>query len=233
MYDRNRLILDHYSQVKSIASRMHRRFPANVELDDLVNVGLLGLIDAVDRFDPSRGVPFRPYADMRIKGSIVDWLRAEDFVPRPTRDLQHEHDRTMQDQIKKLGRQPTREEMAFAMGVTPERYDHIRNRTNIGRLVNASQQEPEQSASLMDQLPSHDALPDVIWADVERRHKVLKAIERLPEREQQVVLRYDIQGGTLRDIADELGITESRVSQIRTGALKRLGIWLRDVMQEV
>jgi len=85
----------------------------------------------------------------------------------------------------------------------------------------------------MDQLPSSDALPDVIWADVERRHKVLKAIERLPEREQQVVLRYDIQGGTLRDIAEELGITESRVSQIRTGALKRLGIWLRDVMQEV
>lgn len=229
MRDRNSLILEHYGRVKSIAIRIHRRLPPNVELDDLVNVGLLGLIDAVDRFDSSRGLPFRPYADMRIKGAIIDWLRAEDFAKRPLRDLQREHERVLQEQIRKLGREPSREEMAAAMEVSLERYDQIRNRINIGHVVNASQREPEQAASLVEQVPSDELQPDDAWADEERRSKVMKAIERLPERERQVVLRYDIQGANLREIADEFGISEGRVSQIRSGALKRLGVWLRDV----
>lgn len=228
---RNQLILLHYRQVKSIASRMARRYPANVELDDLINVGLLGLIDAVDRFDPSRGVPFKPYADMRIRGAIVDWLRSEDFVPRPTRDMQHQYERTHTDLLQQLGRDPTRDEMAATLGLSLEAYDRFRSRANVGRLVSGSTRDADHAASPLEHVPSEEALPDLLWEEEQTRDRVVKAIKRLPEREQQVVMRYDIQGAPLREIGEELGITESRVCQIRNQALKRLKVWLREIIE--
>lgn len=228
--ERNAQILKYFGLVKSVAGRMARRYPANVELDDLVNVGTLGLIDAVDRFDPSRGVPFKPYAEMRIRGAIVDWLRSEDFVPRPTRDKQHLYERTLVRLQQSLGRDPSREEMAQALGMTLEAYDHFRNRANIGKLVSGSNRESDQGSSPIDTVPAEDELPDTIWEEEETRLRVVQTVRRLPERESQVVLRYDLQGASLKDIGDELGITESRVCQIRSQAHKKLKIWLRDVL---
>jgi RNA polymerase sigma factor for flagellar operon FliA len=228
--ERNAQILKYFGLVKSIASRMARRYPANVELDDLVNVGTLGLIDAVDRFDASRGVPFKPYAEMRIRGAIVDWLRSEDFVPRPTRDKQHLYERTHLKLLQHLGREPTREEMASSLEMTLEAYDHFRNRANVGKLVSGSARETDQGSSPLDAIPAEEELPDTIWEEEETRARVVQTVRRLPERESQVVFRYDIQGASLKDIGDELGITESRVCQIRSQAHKKLKVWLRDVL---
>lgn len=228
--ERNAQILKYFGLVKSIAGRMARRYPANVELDDLVNVGTLGLIDAVDRFDPSRGVPFKPYAEMRIRGAIVDWLRSEDFIPRPTRDKQHLFENTHLKLQQQLGREPSREEMAAALEMTLEAYDTFRRRANVGKLVSGSATDPEHGSSPIDHIPTGDELPDAIWEEEETRLRVVQTVRRLPERESQVVLRYDIQGASLKDIGDELGITESRVCQIRSQAHKKLKIWLRDVV---
>jgi RNA polymerase sigma factor for flagellar operon FliA len=227
--DRDKQILQHYRQVRAIAMRMARRYPANVELDDLINVGLLGLIDAVDRFDPERGVPFKPYADMRIRGAIVDWLRSEDFVPRPTRDMQHRFERTHLTLTQSLGREPDREEMAQALDLSLEAYDKFRNRANVGRLISGSTRDPDQATTPLDGVASEAALPETIWLEEEKREQVLMAIRRLPEREQQVIMAYDIHGQSLKEIGEEYGITESRVCQIRNQALKRLKIWLRDI----
>lgn len=226
--DRDALILQHYRQVRSIATRMARRYPANVELDDLVNVGLLGLIDAVDRFDPTRGIPFKPYADMRIRGAIVDWLRSEDFVPRPTRDMQHRYERAKLALTQQLGREPTREELAASLDMSLEVFDRFKNRANVGKLVSGSAVEPDVPGTPLDSVPSQDALPEEIWLEEEKKGLILQAIHKLPEREQQVVMAYDIRGQSLREIGEEFGITESRVCQIRNQALKRLRVWLKD-----
>jgi len=212
-----------------MAMRMARRYPANVDVDDLVNVGMLGLIDAVDRFDPSRGVPFKPYADMRIRGAIVDWLRSEDFVPRPTREMQTLLERTRQSLTAHYVREPSQEEMAQALQMDSASYERFRDRATPRKLVSGHQLDPEQQSNPLEQLPSNELLADSLWIEEETREQVMVSVHKLPEREQTVIVRYDIQGRSLREVGDELGITESRVCQIRNQALKRLRIWLRNM----
>ncbi|HNC99139.1 MAG TPA: sigma-70 family RNA polymerase sigma factor [Myxococcota bacterium] len=232
MQNRNELIIKYHPLVKAIASRMARRYPSNVDLDDLITVGSLGLIAGVDKFDNSMGVPFKPYAEMKIRGAIIDWLRTEDWVSRPQRDVQRQYERTHARLTQRLGREPEREEMAAELKMTLEAFDRFRRRAKVSKLVSTSARDSEANPDITDGIPSDDPLPDSLWEEEETRLQVIETIRRLPEKEQEVVMRYDIQGASLKDIGEELGITESRVCQIRATAHKKLRVWLARLVEE-
>ena len=124
-YNREQLILDYYPLVRTIACRMARRLPPSVEVDELINIGTLGLIDAVDRYDASRGVPFKAYAEIRIQGSMFDSLRGDDWVPRSVRRKVNRIEHAKKSLTFSLGRDPSREEMATAMDLSVEEYDKL------------------------------------------------------------------------------------------------------------
>ena len=133
--EREKMILEHYPLVRIIASRMVRRFPSHIEVDELVNIGILGLIDAIDRYDMARGVPFRAYAEIRIRGAIVDALREADWTPRAVRRNGSRLEEARTHLRRKLGHEPTREEMAAELEVPIREYDRLRADAETRRIV--------------------------------------------------------------------------------------------------
>lgn len=221
--ERQRRIVEHYSLVRIIASRMVRRFPGHVEVDELVNTGMLGLIDAVDRFDPERGVPFKAYAEIRIRGSIVDALRGADWVPRAVRRTFARIDSTRTELRRRLGRDPTREEMARSLEVSVDAYDDLSDGAQIRSIVSLeTPTSDEGDGRLADQLAGEFTSPVETWIDRERHEGVVDAIEELPEKERTVVTLYYQRGLSLKEIGATLGVTESRACQLRGQAVKRL-----------
>lgn len=223
--ERERLILEHYPLVRMIATRMVRRFPSHVEVEELINIGTLGLIDAIDRFDAARGVPFKSYAEIRIRGAIVDSLREADWIPRSVRRRFARLETTRAQLRAQFGREPTREEMAAALEVPVEMYDHLVGGSEIRRLVSldAPLDDEAGGTTVGDQVSDEDAQPLLDqWIHEETRAQVAGAIHRLPEKERQVVSLYFQRGLNLKEIGDILGVTESRVCQLRIQAVNRL-----------
>lgn len=217
------MILEHYPLVRIIAMRMVRRFPAHVEVDELVNIGTLGLIDAIDRFEVARGVPFKAYAEIRIRGAIVDALRDADWIPRSVRRKFARIDTARGTLRAKLGRDPTREEMAAALDIPPEEYDDLCGGAEIKRLVSLDAPiDEEGGATLVEHVADEeDPLLDR-WIAEETRLQVVNMVHKLPEKERAVVQLYYQRGLNLKEIGDLLGVTESRVCQLRGQAVKRL-----------
>lgn len=219
---REQLILQYHPLVRAIATRMVRNFPQNVDVDDLINEGMLGLIDALDRFDSSRGVPFKAYAEIRIRGAIVDQLRAMDFVPRSVRRKAGALDRARTELKQKLGRKPTREEMAAEMELDLDTYDTWVEDAVICDLISGDTPlgDDEDGITLFD---NHSAPQEGdTWLDEEHRQDLEKAIQSLPDKERAVIILSYQQDRTLKQIADMLGLTESRICQIRSQAVRRL-----------
>lgn len=223
---RDRLILEHQGMVRSIARRMARTLPASVEVDELVNVGLLGLIDAIDRFDVTRGVPFRAYAEIRVRGAIVDSLRGADWTPRGVREAGGRIEAARAQLQNTLGRAPRREEVAAHLDLTPEEYDRLRSRSERRRVVSldAPMSDDPDGDALLGELVADDDADTVLdrWVAAETHAGLAEAVERLSERERLVVTAYYQRGLPLREIGASLGVTESRVCQIHGQALKRL-----------
>lgn len=226
--ERQQMIVDHIHLVRTIAGRMVRRFPANVEVDELVSVGMLGLIDALDRFDPSRAVPFKAYAEIRIRGAIVDALREADWVPRAVRRKVLKIEAARAELRRQTRREPTREEMAGYLAMTPEAYDDLCGDAEIRRLISLDTPLDEDGgATIGDQVADDgESLLDE-WIRGERAEEMRAAVERLPDRERTVVTLYYMRGFQLKEIGDHLGVTESRVCQISKQAVGRLSTWLR------
>ena len=134
-YNREQLILDYYPLVRTIACRMARRLPPSVEVDELINIGTLGLIDAVDRYDASRGVPFKAYAEIRIQGAMFDALRGDDWVPRSVRRKVNRIEHAKKTLSFNLGRDPSRDEMAAAMDMSTDEYDNLVRDARIKKLI--------------------------------------------------------------------------------------------------
>jgi len=193
---RDRLILTYAPLVKYVAGRLGSGLPAHVDEGDLVSYGLLGLIGAIERYDPGRDIKFETYAMSRIKGAIIDELRALDWVPRSVRARAREIERAIADLESKLGRAPTDEEISAKIGISEEELED--SLTDISR----------SSIAALDETETREALAD--------------AISRLPEREKLVVTLYYYEELTLREIGEVLGVTESRVSQLHTKAILRL-----------
>jgi RNA polymerase sigma factor for flagellar operon FliA len=225
---RDRLILTYAPLVKYVAGRLGSGLPAHVEEGDLVSYGLLGLIGAIERFDPDRDIKFETYAIARIKGSIIDELRSMDWVPRSVRARARDIERTIAQLESKLTRAPTDEEIAAALGITEDEFQDSLleiSRTSIAALDElwASSSSGGDPVALIDTIPDTGAAePQSAMAHTELREALGEAIARLPEREKLVVTLYYYEELTLREIGEVLGVTESRVSQLHTKAILRL-----------
>jgi RNA polymerase sigma factor for flagellar operon FliA len=225
---RDRLILTYAPLVKYVAGRLGSGLPAHVDENDLVSYGLLGLIGAIERFDPDRDIKFETYAIARIKGSIIDELRAMDWVPRSVRSRARDIERAIGELERKLMRAPTDEEIAEKLGVSVDELDG--SLTEISRSSIAALDELWTISSAGgDQVALIDTIedtqgpePQTELAQTELKEALGEAIARLPEREKLVVTLYYYEELTLREIGEVLGVTESRVSQLHTKAILRL-----------
>jgi RNA polymerase sigma factor FliA len=225
---RDRLILSYAPLVKYVAGRLGSGLPAHVDEEDLVSYGLLGLIGAIERYDPARDVKFETYAITRIKGAIIDELRSLDWVPRSVRARAREIERGIAALEAKLHRPPTDEEIAGQVGITVDELED--SLTDISRSSIAALDElwtvggsGGDQVALIDTIEDADApAPDSALAATELREALGEAITRLPEREKLVVTLYYYEELTLREIGEVLGVTESRVSQLHTKAVLRL-----------
>ena len=225
---RDRLILMYAPIVKYVAGRLGSGLPAHVDDGDLVSYGLLGLISAIERYEPDRDVKFETYAIARIKGSILDELRSLDWVPRSVRSRARQIERAMSELEAKIGRAPTDEEIAEKVGITVDELEG--SLTDISRSSIAALDELWTiSGSGGDQVALIDTIedtqgpePQTELAQTELKEALGEAIARLPEREKLVVTLYYYEELTLREIGEVLGVTESRVSQLHTKAILRL-----------
>ena len=225
---RDRLILTYAPLVKYVAGRLGSGLPAHVDEGDLVSYGLLGLIGAIERYDPDRDVKFETYAITRIKGAIIDELRAMDWVPRSVRARARHIERAIGELEAKLHRAPTDEEIADRLGIETEELEE--SLTEISRSSIAALDELWTiSSSGGDQVALIDTIedttgpePQAALAQTELKEALGEAIARLPEREKLVVTLYYYEELTLREIGEVLGVTESRVSQLHTKAILRM-----------
>jgi len=225
---RDRLILAYSPLVKYVAGRMSSGLPAHIEEGDLVSYGLLGLIGALERFDLSRNIKFETYAVSRIKGAIIDELRALDWVPRSVRSWARKVEAAITELENELSRAPTDEETAERLGIGVDEYGDILNQVSCASVV-ALDEFWDSSGSGQDRVNLIDTIEDTDAPEPSKAYRVqviketlAAAIERLPERERIVIGLYYYEGLTLKEIGEVLGVTESRVSQLHTKAVLRL-----------
>jgi RNA polymerase sigma factor FliA len=234
---RNQLILAYSPMVKYLAGRLVARMPAHVEVADLVSYGLGGLIEAVERFDPARGVKFEAYASKRIRGAIIDELRSLDWVPRTIRGEARRIEEATAELSGSLHRMPTDAELAAQMSMDPEELDASLQRVADARMVALDQPwdiggGDSGDTTLLQTLPDPDAADPAASVDrADLRRRITDAILNLPERERLVLgLRYH-QELRLSEIADILGVTESRVSQLHAKAVLQVRAFLPDELE--
>jgi RNA polymerase sigma factor FliA len=225
---RERLVVAYSPLVKYVAGRMATGLPSHVEESDLISYGLLGLISAIERFEPSREIKFETFAITRIKGSIIDELRSLDWVPRSVRTKARQIERMNAKLEHRLHRAPTDQEMAQALGISMEEFQDSLVRISNSSVVALDELWTVSDAS-GDQVSLLDTIQDPQAADpahemdtTEMKDRLADAIARLPEREKLVVALYYYENLTLREIGEVLGVTESRVSQLHTKAVLRL-----------
>jgi len=220
--DRETLIMTHLSKVKYIADRIAAKVPSSVERDDLYSAGVIGLIDAVERYDPSRGVAFTTFAEMRVRGAILDNLRSLDWASRTVRRRAREVQNAY-GQIEKLkGAPATEEEVALHLRMPLKELHNVLREISGLNITDLDEQDEKTGLSLMDTIYDTGASPFEVYEESERRHRLTEAIEKLPERERQVIALYYVEELNMKEIGAVLGITESRVSQLRTQAVVRL-----------
>jgi len=223
--EREQFVLAHAPLVRFIAQRILQRLPASVELSDLVSEGVVGLIEAIERFDPSRGVKFGSFAESRIRGAILDSLRARDVASRSLRRKLREMDSAALRAEKRLGRAPEDEEVAEEMGVDSPYVANLRRDRESARAVSNDPRLTETDAT--DGLYSQEPDPFERLSESELQERLVEEIEALPEREQLILSLYYEQGLTMKEIGQTLGITESRICQIHARTAKDLGRKLR------
>src|SRR5579884_3107566 len=231
---RERLVVAYAPLVKYVAGRMSSGLPAHVEEADLISYGLIGLINAIERFDPEREIKFETYAIPRIRGAIIDELRSLDWVPRSVRARARDIEKANSKLESRLHRAPTDEEMATELGISVEEFQEalvqISNSTiaALDELWSVSDASGDQ-VSLLDTLHDPEAPdPERLVDASELKDRVADAIARLPEREKLVIALYYYENLTLREIGEVLGVTESRISQLHTKAMLRLRSRLQD-----
>jgi RNA polymerase sigma factor for flagellar operon FliA len=221
--ERERLILEHLPQVRLIARRIQERLPESISLDDLISTGVLGLISAIDNFDPGHNVKLKTYAEYKIRGAILDSLRGLDWAPRQKRRKSKQIEAAVSTAEQRLKRSPTEEEIAQELGITLDEYHEwlveIRG-LNVASLEYAGS---DQGKDLLHYLPdTGDNLPSVLLERAELQRLLASSIDRIPEIERTVLSLYFHEELTLREIAEVVNLHESRISQLKSQAILRL-----------
>lgn len=225
------LVLEHLPLIRTIARRLAKRLPPSVEVDELVNVGVLGLLGARDRFDASRGVPFKAYAELRIKGQMIDALRADDLVPRSVR---RKHTRLEQERAvlrDRLGRTPTRDELRHQLDLEPGKFDAFIRDALIAPISSLDATATDDGSPPLVECLSHAApTAEERFSDAQVRRAVAAAVAHLPDKERYAVTEYYLRHRTLKSIGADLEVTESRACQLRGQGVRRLQYRLRHLM---
>ncbi len=224
--DMNAMIEANLPLVKHIVLQVAVHFPRHVEREELARAGALGLVEAARRYDESRGVPFDRFAAQRIRGAILDAVRAADWAPRSVRTLARKLEATEQRLASRLGRIPTTEEMAEALSMDTNELARLRDRmfrSVVLALEHEVSDDVDDDLTLVDVLVDHAAIEPSEELETRELHAYLRdAIALLPERQRLVILGYFLEGRTSQDLARFLGVTESRISQIRSEAIQML-----------
>ena len=230
---RDKLLADYLPLVKNVAGRMAAGFPKSVELNDLVNTGVIGLIEAFNNFDPKRGVKFETFAVPRIRGAILDELRALDWVPRSTRSKARNIERATNKLEGELGREPSDLELASTLDISTEELHHAQKDVSVTMLLSLDELICREDDNR--QVPRIETVENVATVDVledmeklELRIFLIHAISNLTEQERLVVSLYYYEELTLKEIGEIMLISESRVSQIHTRAVDRLRSMIKE-----
>ena len=235
--NREEVIIQYSPMIKYVANRIAMRLPPHIEVDDLISVGVLGLMDAISKYDSSRGAKFKTYAEFRVRGAILDELRAMDWVPRSIRQKASNVDKVVQTLQAKLSRSPEDEEVAEEMGISLDQFHDTLNETKSIPIFSLEDlgiaKETGEQQSLLDCLAGKaDADPQTQVRLVELKEIIAKAIDALPEKERLMVSLYYYEELTMKEIGAVLDITESRVSQIHSKAVYRLRTKLKAIIAE-
>jgi RNA polymerase sigma factor FliA len=224
---RDRIVLEHLPLVKAIAIRVHENLPVHVDLDDLIHAGVLGLFDAVTKYDGEKNVAFHSYAKHRIKGAILDSLRQLDWASRDLRKRQKQVDSVSRSLATKLGRNPLEGEIAEEMGLTPERWHRIQLELRTVGTVSATTHADPEFDRVMEFPATPELQPDRMCGQRQLESTLARAMETLPTRYRKVVFLYYTNDMTMKEIGDLMGVNESRVSQIHKVALKKMATVLQ------
>jgi len=224
MPERDQLLLEHLPTVRYLARRIHERLPQHVELDDLVSAGIVGLIDAFSKFDNTKHVQFKSYAQFRIRGAILDSLRTLDWSPRELRRKGRAVEEAIRSVTQRQGRVPTEPEIAREMDLNLSEYQQLLGELKgleIGSLhMQRTEDSGDDELAYIPGAPDDDPLFRCLQGEMKQR--LTDAIERLPEKERMVLTLYYYEELTMKEIGLTLGVVESRVSQIHSSAVVRL-----------
>jgi RNA polymerase sigma factor FliA len=221
---KKQIIEAYFPLVRYLAERMVSTLPASVDVDDLVSMGTFGLIEAIDRFDISRGIQFKTYCTSRIRGAILDNLRTNDWVPRLVRLRTNMVDRTLRRLYGELGREPTDPEMADALDLSMKEYERVRREANPASMLSLTDESVDRDGEGGGRMI--DLLSDAKGSDprLTQQLRMVKDVlfRSLNEKERTVVQYYYYEGLSMREIAGMLRLTESRVCQIHSKVIRRL-----------
>ena len=228
--DRNAMIRQYQPLVRKLAHHMMAKLPANVQVDDLIQVGLIGLSEALTRFESNQGVQFETFATQRIRGAMLDELRENDWVSRGTRKSQKEIEESMWRLEHRLGRSPLESEIAADLGISLTDYQSLLGKVKGTQLVYLEDMtgNSEDEDSFLDRhLGDSNADPINVLRDTRLRQALVTAIGNLPEREQYIMSMYYEQDMNLKEIAAVLDVTESRICQLHSQSIARLRAKMR------
>lgn len=223
---KDKIVVEYAPLVKFIAQKIASKLPANIQIDDLISCGVIGLMDAIDKFDSSRDNKFKTYAEFRIRGAILDELRSQDWVPRSIREKTKVMDKATAKLEKKLGRAPKEKEIADEMGLNQEEFHSLLDKTKHVTVINIddtaflSKNDKNNVFNLFDESRTMNPFEAINFKNNQDRIK--EGIRALPEKQKLVLSLYYYEELNLKEIGQVLDVTESRVSQLHSQAIKKL-----------
>lgn len=223
MKDKDQCLRDYAPLVKRIAHQMMTKLPYSVQIDDIIQAGMIGLLDAANRYDEIHGAQFETYATQRIRGAMLDELRSADWLPRSLRRDMRQIEQAVSRMQQKLGRAPNEAEIAEEMSVPLEEYQQKLQESRGAQLVYYEDFQDEDHNDFFERFEfSDDADPLALLQDERFKAELMRAIEKLPERECQLMGMIYEQEMNLREVGEVFGVSESRISQLHSQAVARL-----------
>lgn len=221
--DADQIVRDFLPIVRRIATELVLRNPAALDAEDLTSAGVMGLLSAMTRFDPSREIKFRTFAEYRIRGAMLDEIRAMDWVPRSVRARIDKFQQVSAEFVRTVGRPPSQDEIAELLGIPPEEIGDSLMKEAIVLSLDEWVGEEDEACTLKDMLPAKDQLDPLAACISNQVGDVLQAaIARLPQRQQSVIHQYYFSGKTMKAIGETQGLTESGICRVHADALNRL-----------